>query len=76
MHEKKVLSRFLLEGFTDLEDVLAVKLEAVLCPCNASIIYDLTGLAVAFRDLEKPVCGRNEFEVTCMATCKGQLIYA
>lgn len=53
-------------GSTDLECVLTVKLEAVLYSCNAPVIYDLTGLGVAFRDLEQAVCGRDELEVTCI----------
>lgn len=52
---------------TDLESVLTVKLEAVLYSFNLPIIYDLTRLGVAFRDLEQAVCGRDKLVVTCDA---------
>lgn len=51
---------------THLECELSVKLEAVLYSCNAPIIYDLTGLGGAFRDLEQAVCGRDKLEVACI----------
>lgn len=52
---------------TDLECVVTVKQEAFLYSCNVPIVYDLTGLGVAFRDLEQAVCSRDKLEVTCSA---------
>lgn len=61
------LSFSFITGSTDLECVLRVKLEAALYSCNAPVIYDLTGLGVAFRDLEQAVCGRDKLEVAWIA---------
>lgn len=52
-------------GCTNCKSVTTVKLKAVFCPSDASIINDVAGLGAAFRDFEEPICGRNKSEVTC-----------
>lgn len=67
MHEMRILGFSSTVGCADLECVLTVKLEAVFYTCNAPVVYDLTGLGVAFRDFEQAVGGRDKLEVTCIA---------